>query len=168
MFDETSKWSKSHPIRLEAFNQVESVSKSKRFVEKTSRQKKIPFWPWLAITIKWSVSYLVSCFCKNSQESMTGWIVDPSVSIWSFFQIKHMKIIKHGLRAPEWVPGDKTWIMKTSKKIIKILSLLAKILSRKIVLIRSILVARRQMRTLYSLPWHSARNALKTSRYSGR
>ena len=71
------------------------------------------------------------------------------------------------LRSPEWTPGDKTLIMETPRKIIKILSLLAKILSRKFVLLSSILVARRQMRALYSLPEHSARNALISSRYSG-
>ena len=70
-----------------------------------------------SISIKWFGYGLGYCIAENPQESITGWIVDPSVSIWAFFQIKHMKIRQHGLRAPEWVPGDKTWVMKTSKKI---------------------------------------------------
>jgi len=136
--------------------------------EKTSRQKKFHFWPRLSISIKWSVYTLVYTFTENSQESTTGWIIDPSASIWAYLQVKHMKIIKHGLRVPEWTPGDKTLSWRRPKKIVNILSLLGKTPSRKNVLQSSILVARRQMRTLCALPWHSARNALKTSRYSGR
>ena len=84
--------------------------------EKTSRQKKFHFWPRLSISIKWSVYTLVYTFTENSQESTTGWIIDPSASIWAYLQVKHMKIIKHGLRVPEWTPGDKTSVMETSKK----------------------------------------------------
>ena len=153
----------SHSIR-----NSKSVSKSKDLVRKRVGKKKFHFWPRLAITIKWAVYLLVYFFSEISQESTTGWIVDPSGSIWTFFQIWHMKNIKHCLRAPEWVPGDKTWAMKASKKIVNILRLLEKILSRKYVLQSSILVARRQMRTLRRCKTPSARNALISSRYSGR
>ena len=43
MFDETSKWSKSRPIRLETFIQVEIRVEIQGFGEKTSRLRKIPF-----------------------------------------------------------------------------------------------------------------------------
>ena len=44
----------------------------------------------------------------------------------NFFPDLTHEIIKHCLRAPEWAPGDKTWAMKASKKIINILRLLEK------------------------------------------
>ena len=143
-----------------------SVSKSKDLVRKRVGQEKFHFWSRLVISINRFVSCLVSCITENPQESTTGWIVGPSASIWSSFQVKHMKIIKHCLWTPEWVPDDKTWVMKTSKKIINILRYLEKILSRKIVLQSSILVARRQMRALHRHPTPSALNAHISSRYS--
>ena len=43
VFDETFKWSKIHPIRLETFIQVEIRVEIQGFGEKTSRPRKIPF-----------------------------------------------------------------------------------------------------------------------------
>ena len=45
VFDEMSKWSKSRPIRLETFIQVEIRVEIQWFDEKTGRSRKIPFLP---------------------------------------------------------------------------------------------------------------------------
>ena len=42
------------------------------------------------------------------------------------FSRKHTEKYTDDLRSPEWTPGDKTLIMETPKKIIKILSFLGK------------------------------------------
>ena len=167
MFGETSKWSKTHPIRSETFIQAGAVSKSNDLIRKRVGQNKNPILITACHILK-LVGCIYGCIWRQKSLGMSDRMDSRSKCLILIISSrKTQEKYTDDLRSPEWTPGDKTLIMETPRKIIKILSLLAKILSRKFVLLSSILVARRQMRALYSLPEHSARNALISNRYSG-